>query len=1151
MAPLQIASFCGIFLLIVCHLGDSSNPLASTKGNETRVDAGSSANAAKEKGKSHKNSSEVRFTGGAEKWDDDDTYTSTMKFEGDSSNSKSQRERKDDSGKFAGSKRRLDDDQSVCADDITRLCPEIPMGNNFALLVCLQEKAKEDDLTVECHHMLWEYKQTFAKDPKFEKAVQQRFCVADLKLLPDCQKPGQIVPCLLEHRQKLTVPTCKHMMTKMQAIVFSNFHLISHFLDDCANDVKTFTCGRIPREDEGEDIHSQNDVLECLGEHREKLSQACQKQIYYLAELSSDDYRLDRPLYYACKDDRERFCEEIPSGEGRVYKCLKKYKFEAAMSNECRHRLTERQRLEAIDPKANYPLMKNCMLFYQQYKDQYECERGNASPGVLHNNLLCLQKAIQDDQKVSGKCQAELFDLSQQLMEDYSINPEIVAKCDVEIQKRCNKGEKKEGKTIDCLMDLAEENEGKDDIIRPQCFKAIDKLLEVTGAWSDYRIDSTLYQACEPVILTVCKDKYKKEADAMIFSCLRENLHTDNMIPECEEQLLHLDFFVARNFGLDPVLKKACQNDVKTICNVPSLDDQDLYPSSLIISCLYRQAVLDIQTKVSPKCAAHVQRVMHQRAVDVHLMPEIQTACVQDLAKHCSEQLGKGEEIQCLQEKFNDLTTKCHDVISTFTEEEGKDYKLDRTLVRACSGMVTKFCEDIVTHGNTEGVLPCLVEHKNDQGMDEKCHAAIEHWQLVEMKNFKFSPQFKKACQEDAKRHCRDSKSKHDLIVCLSKAIHDAVIQEKEHSISDKCRKQLRVEKEEESEDILFDPVMLTSCIKDIKAFCNDVTYGQAKVLECLKENEFKLSPKCKDTLFKREEEEMQDPELDYKLRRSCKKMIKMFCDDVKPSEIFSCLRTNKNDPNMEEGCRDMIIKRQIRQSKDFKLDPQLVKSCKRDVPKFCKDVNPGEGKMVECLKQHYERLSDECMAYVKRLMREAARDYRMDARLSKECADDIGKFCSDIPPSGVEECLKLHLGSIASQRCRVEIVRQMREGRTDVQSDPLLYRACAVDVKRHCSDIPFGRGKVMKCLLEAHESNPARFDRECLLHLSSRMKMWELAAKVAPPETIGDLALAISSSPSKNYFFVIFATCLALIFVGGLVFGRLSKRIRKEVKDR
>ena len=44
--------------------------------------------------------------------------------------------------KFAGGGGRLDDDQSDCAEDITRLCPEIPKGNNFALLVCLQEKAK-------------------------------------------------------------------------------------------------------------------------------------------------------------------------------------------------------------------------------------------------------------------------------------------------------------------------------------------------------------------------------------------------------------------------------------------------------------------------------------------------------------------------------------------------------------------------------------------------------------------------------------------------------------------------------------------------------------------------------------------------------------------------------------------------------------------------------------------------------------------------------------------------------------------------------------------------------------------------------------------------------------------------------------------------
>lgn len=42
------------------------------------------------------------------------------------------------------------------------------------------------------------------------------------------------------------------MMTKMQAIFFSDFRLIQNFLEDCATDVNQFKCGRIPSEDEEE-----------------------------------------------------------------------------------------------------------------------------------------------------------------------------------------------------------------------------------------------------------------------------------------------------------------------------------------------------------------------------------------------------------------------------------------------------------------------------------------------------------------------------------------------------------------------------------------------------------------------------------------------------------------------------------------------------------------------------------------------------------------------------------------------------------------------------------------------------------------------------------------------------------------------------------
>ena len=48
--------------------------------------------------------------------------------------------------------------------------------------------------------------------------------------------------------------------------------------------------------------------------------------------MQSDDYHLDRALYYACRSDRERLCSQVPSGNGRVYRCLYDQKFNNMMS---------------------------------------------------------------------------------------------------------------------------------------------------------------------------------------------------------------------------------------------------------------------------------------------------------------------------------------------------------------------------------------------------------------------------------------------------------------------------------------------------------------------------------------------------------------------------------------------------------------------------------------------------------------------------------------------------------------------------------------------------------------------------------------------------------------------------------------------------
>ena len=59
-----------------------------------------------------------------------------------------------------------------------------------------------------------------------------------------------------------------------------------------------------------------------MAEHLEQLTDKCQKQVLRVYELQSDDYHMDRPLYYACQDDRENLCGEVKAGNGAVFQCL-------------------------------------------------------------------------------------------------------------------------------------------------------------------------------------------------------------------------------------------------------------------------------------------------------------------------------------------------------------------------------------------------------------------------------------------------------------------------------------------------------------------------------------------------------------------------------------------------------------------------------------------------------------------------------------------------------------------------------------------------------------------------------------------------------------------------------------------------------------
>ena len=83
-------------------------------------------------------------------------------------------------------------------------------------------------------------------------------------------------------------------------------------------------------------MHEQGEVLSCLMAKVALLDGACKHEILRIAELQSTDFHNDRQLYFACRDDRERFCSKIMSGDGRIYKCLFQHKFNQEMSVKVR-----------------------------------------------------------------------------------------------------------------------------------------------------------------------------------------------------------------------------------------------------------------------------------------------------------------------------------------------------------------------------------------------------------------------------------------------------------------------------------------------------------------------------------------------------------------------------------------------------------------------------------------------------------------------------------------------------------------------------------------------------------------------------------------------------------------------------------------------
>jgi Cysteine rich repeat len=132
---------------------------------------------------------------------------------------------------------------------------------------------------------------------------------------------------------------------------------------------------------------------------------------------------------------------------------------------------------------------------------------------------------------------------------------------------------------------------------------------------------------------------------------------------------------------------------------------------------------------------------------------------------------------------------------------------------------------------------------------------------------------------------------------------------------------------------------------------------------------------------------------------------------------------------------------------------------CKEDAERLCQGVEPGDGRILQCLKQHEADLSPAC-----KQKRDSFRERMQEIRAA--CEEDAGKFCAGVQPGGgrIARCLRQHEKDL-SEACRNEgrkLGEERREHRALVQD---VQRSCQKDAQKFCSDVKPGGGRVARCL--------------------------------------------------------------------------------------
>jgi hypothetical protein len=96
-----------------------------------------------------------------------------------------------------------------------------------------------------------------------------------------------------------------------------------------------------------------------------------------------------------------------------------------------------------------------------------------------------------------------------------------------------------------------------------------------------------------------------------------------------------------------------------------------------------------------------------------------------------------------------------------------------------------------------------------------------------------------------------------------------------------------------------------------------------------------------------------------------------------------------------------------------------VAKGCEKELTSYCKDVTPGEGRLLACLYAHSDKLTGQCEYALYDAAAQLERFVAALGYVANECDADMDKFCAEVAigEGRILKCLDENASKI-SERC-------------------------------------------------------------------------------------------------------------------------------------